>query len=444
MGDREKKPYYRRRIATLAAAAALLLGAGGAGWAEIGSAEQASVSVGHWAPDKLKAPFVQPAWSLAVDAGKPAIAESGRVFAFAGKKLVALDAATGKRLWTSGAELKPVLAYAQGVLYGQTADGRVYAVNGANGGRMWLSAAAMPDATSIQRIGDTVYVLEPARTIALEPGSGKQRWIAKEPHGGGMDEIMEADGVAIRSFVVQGALTSVQIDGFDKRTGEKLWGIFRQGMPIAVKDGVMYSITDEYFLADSDGTPDRSLTVGVFNVKTGVKKGERVYGWKLPGEPPYREQGFSGHAYLDGSDFYVFQGEVIAKYDFWAYKPGAAPVKKWNGMGNGARPLDAIAHGRMLFQDWNTGQLRGFKLESGQQIAWSGDNPAAQIDLYGKGLYVGQSDGVLHAIDFLTHQPAFSVKTGARTYGPTLKSGSMLVIQAEGKLLGVKLPASLL
>jgi len=436
------KRSYRRRIAIFAATMALMLGAGGAGWTESVSAEQASLSASHWAPDKLKAPFVQPAWSLAVDAEQSAIAEDGKVFAFAGKKLVALDAATGKKLWTSGSELKPVLAYAQGVLYGQTADGRVYAVNSKNGGRIWLSAAAMPEAMSIKRIADTLYVLEPSRTIALEPGSGKQRWAAEEPMSSmGIDDIIEADGVVIRSFLVQGALTSVQIDGFDKRTGEKLWGIFRQGMPLAVKDGVLYSITDEYFMADSDGTPDRSLSVGVFNVKTGVKKGERVYNWKLPGEPPYRDRG--SHAFLDGGDFYVYQGDVIAKYDFWAYKPGDAPAQKWNGMGSNARPLDAILNGRMLFQDGQTGHLKGFKLAGGQQVAWVGDNPAAQLDLYGKGLYVGQSDGVLHAIDFMTHQPAFSVKTGARTYGPTLKTGAALIIQAEGKLLGVKLPASL-
>ncbi|WP_158081618.1 hypothetical protein [Paenibacillus selenitireducens] len=48
----------------------------------------------------------------------------------------------------------------------------------------------------------------------------------------------------------------------------------------------------------------------------------------------------------------------------------------------------------------------------------------------------------MYGIDFKTTKPLFKIRTGARFYGPTLKSGSMIIIQAENKLIGMRLPAS--
>jgi hypothetical protein len=39
--------------------------------------------------------------------------------------------------------------------------------------------------------------------------------------------------------------------------------------------------------------------------------------------------------------------------------------------------------------------------------------------------------------------PVFRVTTGADLHESTLKTNGMIIIQAEGKLLGVKVPASL-
>lgn len=418
------------------------------------SAEQSILTVHNWSQTQLKAPIIKPAWTLKVDSDNgwdksvhgQAMAEDGKVFAFAGGKLVAVDAASGKKLWSygNGNNLMSNIRYYNGAIIGITKEGKIYSLNAKNGKQQWISSTAYGVVDSIVPIGDKAYLMQgSSKMIALELGSGKYLWTAEEPNStGGSDALMVSDGVVIRSFIVQGALSSVQIDGFDDKTGKKLWGHFRQNMPILIKDGLLYSVNDPYPFADD--TAERSVKISIMNVKTGAVKGERVYSWKLLGQPPYTQSsGINGNAFLDGNDLYVYQGMVIAKYDFANYKAGAAPVKKYNAPYGDLALLGRIHQGRMLFQNYNNGNLIGMKLANGQAVGWAGDNPVNQIDIYGSTIYTGQSDGMFHAFDVQSTKALFSVKTGARNYGPTLKTGGNLIIQAEGKLIGIKLPAAL-
>lgn len=438
---RKKKRYIvRTGMAVVLAAGIGMSALPAAVWAE-----QAALTVHNWGPAQLKAPVVKPAWTLQVDSDNgwdkslqnQAKAEDGKVFAFAGGKLVAVDAASGKKLWTYGKSLTPIMSFHDGAVIGLTKEGKVFSLNAKNGKQQWISGAAYGAADSIVLIGDKVYLLKGNKMIALDRKTGKYLWTAEEPNSeGGGGALMVADGVVIRSFVVQGALSSVQIDGFDDKTGKKLWGHFRQDMPIKIKDGLLYSINDPYPFADD--AAERSVKISIINVKTGVVKGERVYSWKVPGQPPYSGQG--GSAFLHGDDLYVHQGSVIAKYDFANYKAGAVPVKKYNQPYGDLVPLHRIHQERMLFHDYKSGNLVGMKLANGQDVRWAGDNPVNQIDIYGNSIYTGQTDGMFHAFDVQTTKPLFSVRTGARNYGPTLKTGGNLIIQAEGKLIGIKLP----
>ncbi|MBW7474280.1 PQQ-binding-like beta-propeller repeat protein [Paenibacillus oenotherae] len=414
------------------------------------SAEQPALSLHNWGQNQLSAPIVKPAWTIDVDSRNDrdtliqnqAKAEDGKVFAFAGGKLIAVDAASGKKLWSYGNKLIPIVIYHGGSVIGQTKEGRVFSLNAKNGKQQWISSAAYGTADSIVAMGHKAYVLLGNKMTALALGSGKYLWTAEEPNssGGGSAPIV-ADGVVIRSFLVQGALTSVQIDGFDDTTGKKLWSHFRQDMPLQIKGGLLYSVQDPYPFADD--TPERSVKISVINVKSGAVKGERVYSWKLPGGPPYTQSGINGGAFLDGDALYIHQGLVIAQYDFADYKAGGAPVQKWNKPYGEVGSLQRIHQGRMLFQDYKTGDLVGMKLVTGQQVGWTGDNPAKRIEVYGNGIYRAQSDGMFHAFDVMTTKAVFSVKTGSRDYGATLKTGGNLIIQAEGKLIGIKLPAAL-
>lgn len=82
-------------------------------------AEASDVSIRNWySYQRITVPELKPSWTAKVDnylnmnetyVGVNAIAEEGKVFTFAGSKLIALDATTGKRLWTYGKDLTHIL-----------------------------------------------------------------------------------------------------------------------------------------------------------------------------------------------------------------------------------------------------------------------------------------------------------------------------------------------
>lgn len=101
-----------------------------------------------------------------------------------------------------------------------------------------------------------------------------------------------------------------------------------------------------------------------------------------------------------------------------------------------------VVQERLLFKD-ASGKLVGVKLANGQRIGWYGDAPVAHIDVYGNEIYMAQRNGTLLGIHMMKSKPVFRVKTGADLHEATLKTNGMIIIQAEGRLMGVKVPASM-
>lgn len=455
----KKSPQRLRRLIAVIAAGALTIHGAMSILPSQANAESADISIRNWHPSSvLTVPELKPSWTAQVDnylkmdeiySGHHAIAEEGKVFTFAGSRLIAIDAKTGKRLWSYGKDLKPYLVYDHGVIYGLTADQRPYAVNAKTGKLKWQSKTSiLIDARygteALVPTSDTLYAIKGSMTFALDKATGKLHWKMNEPagEGNGTDYLHEADGVVLRTFLVQGALTSIQLNAYDKKTGKKLWEDFGQGDALQVKDGLVYSV-DYYspLLFDYQSLPDRKLIVNVFNLKTGAKKGTREYNWKLSGEPPYQYGG--GSSFMTGGKLYVDQGDKVAEYHFDTYKTGLAPLRTFQRPYGEEWELIGLVQERLIFKNRNTGGLAGSKLVNGRVIGWNSDAPAAQIDVYGKGIYRAQRNGTLLGINLLTAKPVFRVKTGADLHESTLMTNGMIIIQAEGKLLGVKVPASL-
>lgn len=216
-------------------------------------------------------------------------------------------------------------------------------------------------------------------------------------------------------------------------------------MPLAVKDGLLYSITNTFMM--DDDPVNRKVKVSVFNIKTGELKGERLYKWTDTENKDgvYSYNGMNGNAFLDGKDFYIFQGSKFVKYDFWNYSAEGKPVQTWTSMVKEKdSPLNQVYQQRMLFQNQDKGTLSALKLGTGQLVDLNiGENPVVQTDLFGNVVYSGQSDGLFHAYDMLTLKPIFTVNTGSRNFAPSLKTGGMLMIRTDNKLLAIKLPTSI-
>ncbi|MEK5023467.1 outer membrane protein assembly factor BamB family protein [Paenibacillus sp. FSL M7-1046] len=447
-----KEQYFMKLSCAVCAALMLPLGAGG-GTAQ---AEEAAVSTSNIYYQQIQAPVVQPAWSLSIAKPKvadnpdpvTAIAENGKVFMLQPNgKLAALKAVTGTKLWEYGSQLAQRMVYNNGALYGMTQAGALYKVKEENGSKVWSATLGYSAADSITVTGGTVYVTQGQKMAAVDTATGKIKWqIAEDPNNYySGSKPLEAESVVTRNYAVSGALTMPLIAVYDKLTGTKLWEASRQFSPLAIKDGILYSVC-ELFMLDDDPV-NRKIKIAAFNLRTGAPKGERTYGWtdNAVTDGIYHGGGSYGSAFLNGNDLYIHQGQRLALYDFNNYVPGAEPVKKWAQERYDQRsPLGLVHQDRVYFTDYNSHGLIAMKLNTGHYIHFDGgENATVQAAIFGKGVYVGQSDGLLHAYDLISSKPVFTVRTGSREFAPLLKTGGMLLVQSGGKLHGIKLPASL-
>lgn len=453
-------PLWSKLLVGAGATALLLFGIMPESKTQLVLADQPAVSV-NWGTYEVNAPFLTPQWSVAVSnwnssysgmEAKAALVEDGRVIAIDSKgQLIALDAATGKQLWVKSIGWRPMLAYNQGTVYGAHSDGRISAVS-ADGKTKWTTSVKVEGAQSIEPFGDSVYVTANKKLYAFNVTTGALRWQIEEKgpeYSAGYGDLHMVDGVIIRSYLVQGALSSTQINAYEAMTGKQLWTRFRSQDPIAIRDGLLYSIQDTYNMGDYEMTDDgqirESLYINAINAHSGAVKGTRVYSWTRKFDPTQSGQTgvTSGVPMLDGDKLYIFQGEKLAQYDFKQYKADAAPVKTWGQYMQDVYPFGKVYGERMLYRNYKTGVISAMKLVNGQVIGWQTDNPAVQTDIYGNGLFVGQSDGVFHAYNYATTKPVFSVKAGSRYFGQTLRTNGMIIIQSRGMLQAVKLPTAL-
>ncbi|MBE9915834.1 PQQ-binding-like beta-propeller repeat protein [Paenibacillus donghaensis] len=401
------------------------------------------VSESFSAGDPIKAPLQKPLWTASFDKNASSVVSGdGLLFTFEGGKLVALNVQNGKKLFTYGSKLRPGAAYLNGVVYGVTDSGQVYAVSAKTGKQVWKSAAGITDANAPVVIKDTVLVSNKNAFIALDAATGKQRWKAVEDQAENQGTVAtEADGILYVTYWVQGALTSSQLDAIDLKTGKILWKKFKQYAPLTIQNGLVYSIADQYSFDDAD--PKRELNIAVLDAKTGKTKETQTYSWTLKSQPPY--QGGSGSAILNGKDLYIATDRAVMKFDITAYKKDGKPLKTWNVDNTDKDIIGSVHDNRVFFKNSSKPEITGMKLADSMTFNFRTDNPPVQTDIYGNGVYIGQSDGVLHGYNLQTTFSVFTVNTGSRNYGPTLRSGNTLIIQAKdtGKLIAVPVPKAL-
>jgi outer membrane protein assembly factor BamB len=160
----------------------------------------------------------------------------------------ALDARTGRRVWAASLTSAQFPAVTDGVLYA-VADGRVVALNGATGARLWESAYIAYELSGLSVTDGVVCgnsVLNENSGLAffaLDGSTGRRLWQI-----GASPTVAAAAGDLI--FFVSGTLnpdgsTLSALSARSARSGKLAWTLTLTGSPLAAADGVLYFATTD-------------------------------------------------------------------------------------------------------------------------------------------------------------------------------------------------------
>lgn len=191
------------------------------------------------APEHLAAENFAVAWRASVGSGsnrngrvvgQPIVAE-GRIYAMdAGTQLAAIDAATGRRLWTFDVEPPREsaggsgggVAYGEGRVYAATGYAQVIAIDAATGKEIWRQSVTAPLRAGPTVAGTRLFVDSVDNQVhAFDAATGRKLW----SHSG----IAETAGLfggsspAVDGNVVVAAFSSGEIFALRADNGRVLW-----------------------------------------------------------------------------------------------------------------------------------------------------------------------------------------------------------------------------
>ncbi|NGZ74607.1 outer membrane protein assembly factor BamB family protein [Saccharibacillus alkalitolerans] len=368
----------------------------------------------------------------------------GFVFYPGKDKLSAVDAASGRQKWSIRAKLNSDLVADGNALYYVDRTGSLIKTDAKTGRTVWKNKAGLKSqfgGFSAAMAGGRLYVSGSESLQAFDPATGKRIWkqssesdLAGTVHG-------VYDGVLIASFVVSGAITIDQYVGFDPKTGKKLWQLGDSHGPILdVQGGSLYLQNTSQW----GNEENYAAVLDKISLKTGKKVSSFGY---IPVEDALFQQ--ASRLIVDGKFVYV----SVRKYTPGTLGGGPETVYRFNANQepSAQKPVMYEGYGdllagpymdRLFFQ--NGLQLTYMKF-AGQASSSYPDiyNPISRLDLHGSGAYVGLSDGNFYTVDLPSAKTVGRIDTGARVYGETLFSDSIVIVQAENKLIAFKRPSAL-
>ncbi|NBD24045.1 outer membrane protein assembly factor BamB family protein [Paenibacillus glycinis] len=396
--------------------------------------------IGSNADSPVQVPDAAALWSQAMDkpagdylmSGGVAATDGERVFFLQNGRLTAVQASTGKVLWTTGSQLKAPLLVDGGHVFAMSEDGRAIAAEAKTGRKLWAARVPVRDARELYAYEGQLYV-QSADVTAFRIADGAYLWKQGEFYG----ELMFHGGYMLAAQFVSGAYSYDVLHAYDCKTGKQAWELQNEGLPIDARGNILLSerqqtIFDHVLLTTLDS----------IDLKTGKIVKTRVY--NPEGVNTAKEDFYGpGQAWMQGDDVYIAYGKTVYRYPLFAdsvlTRPDSYVAQGSAGLRYAAGPFD----GRLLYSDGEG--IYGVKLANKIPVFYNAglSNPIARFDLIGHGMYVAQTDGRLVAMDLITAKPLVQVRTGARVFGPTLKAGDVIIVQANGKLIAIKEPAQL-
>ncbi|MGN7360404.1 outer membrane protein assembly factor BamB family protein [Paenibacillus sp. SAF-054] len=432
---------------TMAAAGLLLAGTLGSvstapsAWAATSGPNAGYSSPGSESVLKNPVPLVKPAWTAALDAPRessasnPSAVTTGqeRVYYIAGGKLTAKAAATGKTLWSFGTGLgNAALARTDGTkLYVGAKDGSVYRVDASTGQGARIYRAPSGQAPSISVDGGTLYVFDGGSLISVDLATGKEKWRNQDVKS----LPQRVGGTLLAGAVESGAITVYTTYAIDPATGKTLWRLPGDHSGLLQSEGDKLYFQDQWPNVDYVET---SANIDEVDVKTGkITASKKFVAMTADGSPVYPPS----KVVMDGNDVYV----AVAGKGVFRFNYDADPaVVKPEIIEERREFIAGPYNGKLFFLNDDNRGIHARKIVDRTQVYYNGlDNPASRVDMIESGLFVGQTDGRVYALNVATGQALFRAQTAARSYGAFQVESAMLLVQAEGELQAYPLPAEL-
>ncbi|AZN38257.1 outer membrane protein assembly factor BamB family protein [Paenibacillus albus] len=423
-------------------AAALLTTCAAQGAAAQANNINTSYSFDSMLSSENKVPGAKPLWTAELDKPttenreQPALALSnGNLYYVAGGVLHARNAKTGKQLWTYGSKLKSGSAAAvNGSIYvsGQT-DNSIYRVDAAGAGKRVYQLAKTDALTSFSIDGSTLYLTTSKGLVSVNLATGKENWHNTMR---GSQFMTRVGHVLLNPSVESGAITYNTWYAVDALTGKTLWQLSGSHSSLLKTEGTKLFLVDDWPKTDSS---KYVVDIDVVDLNTGKVMTSKSFVPIKEGTDPLGQ--YASRIVMDANNLYIStQTGELYNYNFNADQATIQP----SVMGDNGSWILGPYDGKMFYRNGNNIGIHARKLADQTAVYYEGlDNPVSRVDVIQSGMFVGQTDGELYALNVTTGKALFRYQTPARNYGQFQVSGSQLLVQAEGKLYAFALPTEL-
>lgn len=375
--------------------------------------------------------FAKPLWT--VDTWKqnfspiaPA-AEGDKIWAVTRDGLTAFQVSNGKIMWQQNRTGFQGLVKLGDIIYATTTSGLLTAYDAETGKIRWAEQVLDSDGAMPCTVEGDLYVYWNQGLVRINPETGKILWRVdkKESFSGGLPLVLK--DVVFQTYMEQGVLTTGVLYAFDRETGQELWSGWGMSAPLAQVDNTVYVENIHWMTLDDN----RAATIIALGLYTGKEIKTTVY--PRPATKPFGGvASFPKHKAIHDGYIYIDVDGAINRYPL-----GIDPSLVIDGDLTVSGIGDWIAgpvENRLIYQ--GEFDLSSMPVDRMSSVYYQGvNNPVAYLKVFGRALFVGQSDGRILVNDFFTGKNVFIAQTEARTYHFLKVIGDNLVVQADEKIL---------
>jgi outer membrane protein assembly factor BamB len=312
-------------------------------------------------------------------------------------------------------------------------------LNSANGRTLWRYTAKHKPVLDAD-FGTDLYALTKNAVIvrlsdalvSLDLNNGKQLWsFAMEPTG----SLKVLGDIVLAHEISTGAMTTQPVVAVDVKSGKLKWRLNGSFGPLLESNG-----NKLYFenIWPRNDLSKYEFKLDIYDASTGKKLESKEYLPLTVGADPLVIQ--AQQVAMNGFFLYIqADSGAVYKYDVREAVPATAKpmLEKADWL---AGPYD----GKLFLRTEHSAGLRSVVAEDFSEQVFEGlDNSVNFLRLNQSAAIVGQTDGELYVVNFVTGKSIFRYQTGASMVRSVTISGNTLLVETEEQLTLFDLPSEL-